>query len=90
MTDKEIDAALARLEKLGHDPSGWEALYRDALTGALWEVTYPQGWMHGGGPRRMSKISLSDASVKYSAVLKTDHPCHDITTIENVAKRDDG
>jgi len=27
----------------------------------------------------MSKISPSDASVKYSAVLKTDHPHHDTT-----------
>ena len=71
MTEAEISTALAKLEKLGHDASGWEALYRDRATGALWEVTYPYSEMHGGGPRRLSEIAPSDAATKYPALTQT-------------------
>ena len=35
MTEKEIDAALLRLVKLGHDASGWLTLYHDRVTDKL-------------------------------------------------------
>lgn len=67
MTEAEIDHALAKLEKLAVDTSGWLSLYRDPATGALWEVSYPQSEMHGGGPRRLALISMDAAKVRYPA-----------------------
>ena len=71
MTEAEISNALAKLEKLGHDVSGWETLYRDTTNGALWEVTYPHGEVHGGGPRQLRKITRFDAATKYPALIGT-------------------
>jgi Immunity protein 27 len=65
MTEAEIEAALSRFQKIGQDWSGWETLYRDPITGELWELTYPQSEMHGGGPRHLRIISLADAQLKY-------------------------
>jgi hypothetical protein len=31
----------------------WAFLYRHRRTGEFWDVTYPRGEMHGGGPRRL-------------------------------------
>jgi hypothetical protein len=53
------------LTKLGNDPSGWDTLYQDPRDGRLWERTYPQGELHGGGPPRLTVISEADARVKY-------------------------
>ncbi len=46
---------------------GWETLYRDPRDHRLWELTYPQGEMHGGGPPMLVQISAEDASRKYSS-----------------------
>jgi hypothetical protein len=73
MAEAEIDAALAKLEKLGHDQSGWDTLYRDPATGTFWEVVYPQSQRHGGGPCQLNEIASSIASTKYSALFKTGH-----------------
>jgi len=35
----------------------WAILYRHKETGEFWELTYPQGEMHGGGPRRLRIVS---------------------------------
>ena len=45
---------------------GWETLYRDPSDGRFWELTYPRGEMHGGGPRQLIQISVSEAEVKYN------------------------
>lgn len=45
--------------------AGWETLYRDPTDGRYWELTYPEGEMHGGGPARLSWISEEDAEAKY-------------------------
>jgi hypothetical protein len=55
-----------KLERLANDPSGWETLYRDPRDGRLWELTYPQSEMHGGGPRRLRVLSRDEAAAKYS------------------------
>jgi len=65
MTEEEIDRRLAALEKVGHDIGGWDKLYRDPATGALWQLTYPHSEMHGGGPRHLAAISIADARGKY-------------------------
>ena len=55
------------LEKVAVSPEsgGWESLYRDPSDGRYWELTYPQSEMHGGGPKRLTNLSLSAAVTKY-------------------------
>ena len=49
-----IDDMLASsLEKVGSEEGGWTTIYRDRETNDVWELTYPQSHMHGGGPRRL-------------------------------------
>jgi hypothetical protein len=54
-----------RLDRLANDSSGWETLYRDPRDGRLWEHTYPQSHMHGGGPPQIHIISSDVAASKY-------------------------
>src|SRR6476646_8546144 len=55
-----------KLERVANDWSGWETLYRDPRDGRLWELTYPQSEMQGGGPRRLRVLSPDEAAAKYS------------------------
>ncbi|SFM17144.1 Immunity protein 27 [Bradyrhizobium sp. NFR13] len=73
MTEAEISAALAKLEEIGHDASGWDTLFRDPVSGALWEITYPHSEMHGGGPRQLDEIAPSDAEAKYPELFELGH-----------------
>ena len=50
---------------LGADASGWEQLFRDSRDGRLWELTYPQGELHGGGPPCLTCIGQDEARAKY-------------------------
>jgi len=43
----------------------WETLFRDPTDGRLWERTYPQGELQGGGPPRLSVISEKTPREKY-------------------------
>ena len=54
------------LVEIARDASGWEALYRDPADSRLWELTYPQGELHGGGPPQLRTISYEHAQVKYT------------------------
>jgi len=53
------------LEPLANDSSGWETLFRDPSDGRLWERTFPDSEMHGGGPAGLRLISEDDAAAKY-------------------------
>ena len=65
-TARRIDSLVAhRLSRLAATPDGWSTLFRDTEDGRLWERTYPQGQMHGGGPPRLSCISQEEAKTKY-------------------------
>jgi len=44
---------------------GWETLYQDPDDGRYWELTYPQGEMHGGGPPRLTYLPHELAQAKY-------------------------
>lgn len=55
------------LEKVGSASGGWETLYRDRRDGRFWELHYPQGEMHGGGPESLRLIDIADAAHKYFA-----------------------
>lgn len=59
------------LVQLGTDSSGWDDLYRDPDDGRLWELTLPQSEMHGGGPPRLTCISVDAARAKYGAIVDT-------------------
>jgi hypothetical protein len=50
------------------DGGGWETLYRDPNDGRLWERTYPQGEMQGGGPPRLAFLTPEQAARKYDGV----------------------
>ena len=47
------------------DYGAWEVLYRDPRDERFWELTYPHGDWHGGGPRRLTNISADKAAAKY-------------------------
>ena len=68
-TCQRIDKLIStHLKELGRDSSGWEALYRDPDDGRLWELTYPQGHLQGGGPPQLRCLALDEAKKKYGAV----------------------
>jgi hypothetical protein len=48
---------------------GWETLYHDPIDGRLWERTYPNGEMHGGGPPRLAFLTPEEAAKKYGRVV---------------------
>jgi Immunity protein 27 len=56
-----------RLEPLATNASGWDKLLRDPRDGRLWELTYPQSNLHGGGPPRLALIAQENAKRKYDA-----------------------
>ena len=53
------------LQKIATDESGWETLYQDPSDGRYWELTYPSGESHGGGPPRLTVVSSQEAALKY-------------------------
>ena len=55
-----------KLDRIASDSSGWGILYREPRDGRLWELTYPRGEMHGGGPRHLHVLSRDEAAAKYS------------------------
>jgi hypothetical protein len=40
----------------------WAILYRHRETGDLWDITFPHGEMHGGGPQRLRLLNHRDPS----------------------------
>ena len=68
LTEQRIEWLTTQmLERIANHSSGWEILYRDPRDGRLWELTYPQSEMHGGGPRQLRVISRQDAAAKYES-----------------------
>ncbi|WP_422241894.1 Imm27 family immunity protein [Dokdonella sp.] len=53
------------LHKLATDASGWDLLYEDPEDGRLWELTYPNSDVEGGGPPRLTCITKESAREKY-------------------------
>ena len=56
-----------RLTEIAIGEGGWRILYRDLRDGRLWELSYPLGSMHGGGPRRLRLLARAEARAKYGA-----------------------
>lgn len=53
------------LEQVAVDGDNWSALYRNPDDGSYWELTYPQSYMHGGGPPTLQLVSKDDARKRY-------------------------
>jgi len=64
-----VGAWKLRRETIGAGLSGRDDLYRDPDDGRLWELTWPQSDMHGGGPHRLSCLTIDAARMKYGAVV---------------------
>jgi hypothetical protein len=56
----------SRLRQIATVNGGWDQLFVDPRDGRYWELTFPHGSLHGGGPRRLSHLSPADARAKYS------------------------
>lgn len=53
------------LKRIAAAGGGWEVLFQDPRDGRHWELTYPHGEMHGGGPRYLRVILKEEAFRKY-------------------------
>lgn len=53
------------LRVLASTDGGWATLFRDPSDGRLWEMTYPQSSLHGGGPRVLRVIAREEAIRRY-------------------------
>ena len=58
-----------RLIPRGIAHGGWEQLYQDPRDGRYWELTFPEGSLHGGGPRRLEYITTALACKRYGAAI---------------------
>ena len=68
-TCKRIEVLVAQqLVELCRAENGWSTLYRDPNDGRLWEHTYPQSHMHGGGPPALHCLSAAEARATYGDV----------------------
>ncbi|MFQ1625172.1 Imm27 family immunity protein [Lysobacter zhanggongensis] len=65
-TCNRISSLLASyLVRITDSPDGWSTLYRDPDDGRLWQRTFPQGELHGGGPPQLECITKSQAKALY-------------------------
>jgi hypothetical protein len=55
------------LRKLASSPQwgDWEVLFLDPDDGRLWELSYPQGELQGGGPPQLQVVDENVARSKY-------------------------
>nr|WP_295889878.1 Imm27 family immunity protein [uncultured Devosia sp.] len=54
----KIDAMLRdELVKVRDEDEGWTNVYRHRTNGTFWKLTYPNGAIHGGGPRQLIELS---------------------------------
>jgi hypothetical protein len=61
----QISTLLQACAHVGARDGGWTQLYRDANGGVFWELTYPRGEMHGGGPPRLESYSPDEVRARY-------------------------
>jgi hypothetical protein len=54
-----------RLALVATAEGGWRQLYRDPRDGRLWELSFPHGSLHGGGPRHLAVMSSEAARESY-------------------------
>jgi Immunity protein 27 len=59
----------SHLSLLAVSSDGWAKLFRDPDDGRLWEHTFPQSELQGGGPPRLEIVSLETARLRYHVAL---------------------
>jgi len=67
------DATCRRIEQLvnqylvfvADSPDGWSKLYRDPSDGRLWEHSYPESHVQGGGPPALHCVTPETARQRY-------------------------
>ena len=65
-TDRRIFWLVTRrLVARGQVNQGWDQLYQDPRDGRFWELTFPEGSRHGGGPRRLECVAALVVREKY-------------------------
>ena len=65
-TDRRIFWLVTRrLVARGQVNQGWDQLYQDPRDGRFWELTFPEGSLHGGGPRRLECVAALVVREKY-------------------------
>jgi hypothetical protein len=63
---REIDRLIAHhLDEVCHDETGWFILFRDRRDGRLWELSFPQSHMHGGGPPQLTTVDVAEARSRF-------------------------
>ena len=68
-TCQRIDTLIKRhLVELASSSDGWSTLYQDPNDLRLWEHTYPQSQLHGGGPPSLTSVPASDAQTRYGSM----------------------
>ncbi len=66
----DADARIFRLvsevlEHVATSAQAWDQLFRDPRDGRYWELTFPHGSLHGGGPRELAVMDATAAAAKY-------------------------
>ena len=56
------------LQRLADREGGWTVLYRDPTENSYWELTFPSGELHGGGPRKLTRLEASRLRELYPAL----------------------
>jgi len=67
-TEQRIQVLIDQwLVHLADDPKSgaWVRLYQDPADLRLWQLTYPHGELHGGGPRSLRVISSAEAQSRF-------------------------
>lgn len=57
----------SHLQQIGVTDAGWSVLYRDPDDGRLWEHTYPESNLQGGGAAVLRVLSKEEARRRYGA-----------------------
>jgi len=64
------DLTEKRFRRIAVAPSGWETLYQDPEDDRFWELYFPRGEMHGGGPAALRVLGNEAAALKYGVPLE--------------------
>ncbi len=65
-TEQRIwDLVENRFARLADRDGGWVILYQDPVDRSLWELSFPQGELQGGGPARLLKLTEEQAQALY-------------------------
>ncbi len=60
----------SELIKIADRDGGWTILYRNKNKNNYWELTYPQGEMHGGGPPSLELLNEVEIKERYGNILE--------------------